>query len=251
MRIVIISDIHANLVALEAVLKHADVEAADAVWCLGDIVGYGPEPNACVQVVQQITDGTSLAGNHDWAALGKIDVTDFNVDARRAALWTRSQLTAESRDFLTQLPTRMGPLHDDYTLAHGSPRYPVWEYILYPSVAAENFPYFDTRICFVGHTHTPVIFRYVDGDDAPQTLSPPVDTPLPLSRDDDDVRLIINPGSVGQPRDGNSDSSYAVLDLESNTLTYHRVSYDIAATQKQMREFGLPSRLITRLDYGW
>jgi len=250
MRIVIISDIHANLVALDAVLERDDVEDADEVWCLGDIVGYGPEPNACVQRVRQLAEETSLAGNHDWAALGKIDVTDFNADARRAALWTRTKLTEESHSFLDHLPTRMGPLYEDYTLAHGSPRYPVWEYVLYPSVAGENFPYFDTRVCLVGHTHSPVIFRHVAGSDVPQALIPPTDTPILLGNDED-VRLIINPGSVGQPRDGDPRASYAVLDLASGTLTYHRVPYDIAATQERMREFGLPARLISRLDYGW
>jgi len=250
MRIVIISDIHANLAALEAVLEHADVDHADAVWCLGDIVGYGPEPNACVQRIQRYTDSTSLAGNHDWAALGKIDATDFNTDARSSTLWTRDQLVEESRAFLDGLATRRGPLLEHFTLSHGSPRHPLWEYVLYPSIAAENFPYFDTRVCLVGHTHVPIIFRHVAGSSKVQALSPPVDTTFSLG-DDEDVRVIINPGSVGQPRDGDPRASYAVLDPEALALTFHRVSYDIGATQERMREFGLPARLITRLDYGW
>lgn len=250
MRIVIISDIHANLAALQAVLDHADVDSADAVWCLGDIVGYGPDPNACAELVGQHTDGNSLAGNHDYAALGKIDATDFNADARRATLWTRDQLSEASRSLLDGLTTRRGPFMDDYTLAHGSPRHPLWEYVLYPSVAAENFSYFDTRVCLVGHTHVPMIFRSIAGSTEIQALSPPVDAPIALGNDQD-VRVIINPGSVGQPRDGDPRASYAVLEPETGDLTFHRVSYDIDATQDRMREFGLPARLITRLDYGW
>lgn len=244
MRILIISDIHANLVALDTVLKDAD--QFDRIWCLGDIVGYGPEPNACVERLQQF-DLTCIAGNHDWAVLDKLDLEEFNPDARRAAMWTRDELTANNLAWLSVLPERIPTQAEKFTLVHGSPRYPIWEYVMTPAVARINFDFFDTLICLMGHTHVPVLFRYIL-DEHQATAEPlPEGTPMLLGHE----RMMINPGSVGQPRDGDPRAAYAILDLEAMTLTHHRIEYDIAATQTKMQTANLPLRLITRLSYGW
>lgn len=250
MRYLIISDIHANLAALEAVLAHADLATIDEIWCLGDVVGYGPDPNQCVARVRELAPDRCLVGNHDYAALNRIDISDFNPEARRAVLWTREQLTPESVAFLEKLPGRMNNIAEHFTLAHGSPRHPIWEYILSPSVAAENFNYFETQFCLVGHTHQPVIFRQDEQSDDVQVLQPALNVPLPILQAER-VRFIINPGSVGQPRDGDPRASYVVYDDETGALTYYRVAYDVAETQARMAKAGLPERLIARLDYGW
>ena len=162
MRILILSDIHANLVALESVLSAA-AGKYDTLWCLGDIVGYGPRPNECIELIRDKASA-SVIGNHDWAALDRpgINVDDFNPHARFAVLWTREQLTTANRDYLYSLPDRpIRPLADESVLmTHASPREPVWEYILAPSTALENFMEFDEEICLVGHTHKPAIFAW-------------------------------------------------------------------------------------------
>ncbi len=241
MRYLIISDIHANLAAFEAVL--ADAGPFDMAWCLGDVVGYGPDPNECVEKLLELPH-ICVAGNHDWAAIGKLDISDFNPDAARACLWTGEQLTSQNRDYLLNLPQRI--VRDDFTIVHGSPRHPIWEYILYPALAGVNFAHFDTRFCLVGHTHVPVIFCHRP-QGACEAFAPAYGHPIPLGED----RLIINPGSVGQPRDGDPRASYAILDPEKLTIEYRRVAYPVEVTQKRMREKGLPPRLIARLAFGW
>ncbi len=241
MRILIISDIHANLVALETVL--ADAQDFDEIWCLGDIVGYGPNPNECIDRIQEFTY-ISLAGNHDWAALNKLDLRSFNTDARDANLWTQKALLPASRDLLNQLPTHQEK--DLFYLAHASPREPVWEYILDANVAYANFSYFSTPFCLVGHTHVPIIFELDEQRRRCQTLIPPLEEPVTLGPH----RMIINPGSVGQPRDGDPRASYALLDLERRVWEFHRVTYPIEITQERMRARGLPRRLIDRLEMG-
>ncbi len=244
MRYLIISDIHSNLKAFEAVL--ADAGPFDKVWCLGDIVGYGPDPNGCVERLRNLPH-ICVAGNHDWAVLGKLDLEDFNREARKACLWTRKQLSPTNLEYLDSLPETI--VEEGFTLVHGSPRHPIWEYILYPSVAEANFEHFDTRFCFVGHTHVPVIYRH--NPENPNLMCEAF-RPLPNARlalGDD--RLIINPGSVGQPRDGDPRASYAILDSDQLTLEYRRVPYPIEVTQARMVEKGLPSRLIMRLALGW
>jgi predicted phosphodiesterase len=284
MRCAIISDIHGNLDALEAVL--ADAGPVDAIWCLGDLVGYGPEPNACVEALRQ-AGALCVAGNHDWAAIGKMDTADFNPEASEAALWTGAQLTPQHRDYLQNLPTQLsaGP-SGEFTLVHGSPRDPVWEYLTHLSAARLNFPFFQTPYCLVGHTHVPLVFQQPWPDDRAEeyeTLVPEPGQPLTLGP----RRLIVNPGSVGQPRDGNPDASYMLYEpappsspdtvagegagggessrLAGNgegggessrlagrgTLTLRRVTYPIASVQQKMRQAGLPPRLIMRLTYGW
>jgi diadenosine tetraphosphatase ApaH/serine/threonine PP2A family protein phosphatase len=244
MRYLIISDIHSNLEAFQAVLD--DAGSVDRVWCLGDVVGYGPDPNACVELLQSLPH-ICISGNHDWATLGKLDLRDFNPDAREANLWNRKQLTPESLAYLEALPQVL--VEGDFTLAHGSPRHPIWEYIIYASAARKNFECFETPFCLVGHTHTPVIFSLIEEGDEKivKPIPPPLNNPMKLGPE----RLIINPGSVGQPRDGNPAASYAILDTDELTVEHHRVMYPIEETQAKMMEHKLPMRLVLRLGYGW
>jgi predicted phosphodiesterase len=242
MRYLVISDIHANLTALEAVL--ADAGEFDTIWCLGDVVGYGPDPNECVELLRQ-HDLVCLAGNHDWAALDKLDLATFNSDARAAAAWTQRMLSEEARAYLDSLPSRLEVRQ--FTLAHGSPRQPVWEYILDPLIASINFMHFTTQYCLIGHTHTAVTYVQGIGSSGCQVRFPRYDRALPL----DAERLIINPGSVGQPRDADPRAAYAILDAEAMTWEQRRVEYAIEETQNRMRQHGLPHRLVARLQYGW
>jgi diadenosine tetraphosphatase ApaH/serine/threonine PP2A family protein phosphatase len=244
MRCLILSDIHSNLEAFETVLD--DAGPTDQVWCLGDVVGYGPDPNACVELLRSLPH-LCIAGNHDWATLGKLDLRDFNPDAREANLWNRQQLTPDNLAYLEDLPQTL--IQGKFTLFHGSPRHPIWEYIIYASTAQINFAHFGTPFCFVGHTHTPVIFRLSLDEDAAtcEPLLPSLNGSLLLGPE----RLIINPGSVGQPRDGDPRASYAILDDETLTIEYHRVAYPIEKTQAKMMEHNLPLRLVLRLGYGW
>jgi predicted phosphodiesterase len=245
MHYLVISDIHANLAALEAVLKDAEGRY-EFVWCLGDLVGYGPDPNACIERLRKLPL-ICIAGNHDWAVLGKLDLDDFNTDARRSCLWTRRELSEENRDYLASLPVSW--VEGEFTLVHGSPRHPTWEYILYPAIAVPNFSHFSTQYCLVGHTHNPVIFHlFPEGSEySCEALLPSLNGPVSLGED----RLIINPGSVGQPRDGDARASYTILDTEELTVEFRRVFYPVSETQEHMRAADLPARLIFRLAYGW
>jgi len=241
----VLSDIHSNSEALKAVLD--DASPVDQVWCLGDVVGYGPDPNGCVELLRAMPH-LCIAGNHDWATLGRLDLRDFNPDAREANLWNRQQLTPDNLAYLEARPEKL--VEGRFTLIHGSPRHPIWEYLIYASTAHVNFQHFDTQICFAGHTHTPMIFRlHQEDDDAEvcEAITPSVTGPIPLGSD----RLIINPGSVGQPRDGDPRASYALLDTDAFTLEYRRVAYPVEKTQAQMMEHDLPLRLVLRLGYGW
>ena len=245
MRYLILSDIHSNLVALEAVL--ADAPSGLPVWCLGDLVGYGPNPNECINLLREL-DPQSIVGNHDWAVMDKADIDDFNPEAKEAVLWTRAQLTPDNMDYLQNLPISLVQ-DQEYTLVHGSPRKPIWEYILHPSTASLNFAYFHTSYCLVGHTHVPVIFRFLEQESKPTCEAERLWETGTHSLGEG--RLIINPGSIGQPRDGDSRASYAILDTKAGTLNLRRVPYNIAKTQQRMEKAKLPARLIVRLSYGW
>jgi diadenosine tetraphosphatase ApaH/serine/threonine PP2A family protein phosphatase len=242
MRYAILADIHSNLAAFEAVLNDAEGRGGfDKIWCLGDVVGYGPDPNECIKRLRQF-EPVCVAGNHDWAAIGKIDTTEFNPVAAVAASWTAQQLTDEDKDYLLNLPVTFR--EDGFTLAHGSPREPIWEYLLSTEEAQENFAYFETAYCLVGHSHVPLIFELADGKAAYREFT--TATNLKLK----EKRMIINPGGVGQPRDGDPRASYVIYDAEAQTICYYRVEYDIPATQKKMAELGLPTPLILRLSLG-
>lgn len=242
MRVLIISDIHANLAAFEAVLADAKGEW-DTIWFLGDLVGYGPDPNECVALLRE-HDHTSLSGNHDWAVLGKLDTDNFNREAQIAIRWTRQAISRETHDYLAKLPPHLEK--PQFSLVHASPRHPVWEYILDAYTAAINFDYFETPYCLVGHTHVPVIYSELESNSV-QIAPPEYDVPLQL----DNTRLIINPGSVGQPRDSDPRAAYAFLDTEKLTFEHKRVEYPVEVTQERMRQYGIPTRLIRRLEYGW
>jgi len=242
MRYVIISDIHASLTALEAVL--ADAGQVTAVWCLGDLVGYGPDPNECIERLADMPDFKCVLGNHDAAVLKQIEVDTFNPEARSIILWTQQQLKPSSLTFLQNLPERI--VMNDITLVHGSPRQPVWEYLLDTRTATHNFHYFETPYCFVGHTHLPVLYYLPDEGMSARLIVPEDSTQLALA-----PRAILNPGSVGQPRDRDPRAAYAILDLEQYTWECHRVPYDIPAVQERMRKADLPERHILRLAAGW
>ena len=242
MRYAIIADIHANLEAFTAVL--ADMErrgGVEEIWCLGDIVGYGPDPHQCLQLLRQYQH-VCVAGNHDWAAIGKIDTSSFNPDAAAACRWTSQQLKSGDVKYLEKLPPTIEK--DGFTLVHGSPREPIWEYITSTSLARENLTFFQSPYCLVGHSHVPAIFKDEGDYCTSSRLSPSVGIALGSSR------LIINPGGVGQPRDGNPQASYAIYDSESKVIRLYRLPYDIKTTQDKMMQYGLPIRLVARLEYG-
>ncbi len=242
MRILVVSDIHANLTALDAVLNHAG--QVDSVWCLGDLVGYGPDPNQCIERIQQLPGLVCLIGNHDAAVMGRIEISSFNSEARAAVLWTRSVINQQNLDFLFRLsPNKMV---DSIYLAHGSPRDPIWEYILDIRTAVANFNHFKTPFCFVGHSHFPLRFQMENQQEQAELFIPQVDTATPMI-----PRAIFNPGSVGQPRDRDARAAYAVYESDHQTWTLHRVDYDIPSVQIRMREANLPAKHIQRLGAGW
>jgi diadenosine tetraphosphatase ApaH/serine/threonine PP2A family protein phosphatase len=372
MRYAIFTDIHANLEALEAVLAEIDElaseEPIDQIWFLGDLVGYGPNPNECIDKLRERTD-VIIAGNHDWAAVGKLDLEDFSAAARVSAEWTAEQLTEEHREFLRNLPERLEI--DDCTLVHGSPYGPLWEYLTSEVLAERSFQYFNSRFCVVGHTHVPVIFQQPDSvaNEPTRQLDNPnesteentrveeetgemaavlltsqkasadeeavegaqrgypkteeLDEALSaITTDDDDdeggpaggdekefvayeiadkttseneilnaedrlndeieellellglsqsmvkvtndmigppeglwetpegYRAIINPGGVGQPRDGDPRAAFMIYDSESGTFDFHRIDYSFEKTQEKIITAGLPQYLAVRLAYG-
>ncbi len=242
MRSLLVSDIHSNLEALEAVLADAGRRGGfDSIWCLGDMVGYGPDPSACISRLREF-ELAAVAGNHDYAASGLIDASDFNGAAFTAIRWTAERLTSEDKQFLSGLPTIH--VEQPFTLVHGSLRAPIVEYLLHPTQAAATFDLLTTEFCAVGHSHYPFICH--ENGRLPLFLPLPEDGSAPLGAG----RCIVNPGSVGQPRDRNPRASYAIFDSGAGTVEHYRVEYDIPATQGKMRRAGLPEYLIDRLDHG-
>ena len=239
MRIAVLSDIHGNLPALEAVL--ASLRPYDAIWHLGDIVGYGPQPNEVVALLAS-EKAFGVRGNHDSAAVGELDTDAFNDDARTAIEWTTGELTDTTRDWLTALERREEA--EGFTLVHGSPRDPTWEYVYAVSIARANMNRFTTTYCLVGHTHVPLVYRQAGNKTEPWL--PHDGSQLVL----DERRALINPGSVGQPRDGDRRASGMLLDTEQMKATWHRVEYPIGAVQQLMEKAGLPKRLVARLSHG-
>jgi predicted phosphodiesterase len=239
MRLAVVSDIHSNLAALDAVLD--DLPEVEQIWALGDIVGYGPQPNEVIARLRE-RDVRAVLGNHDGAAIGTVDTSWFNVDAATAVHWTATVIDEPSRAWLASLPMRR--TEGELTAVHGSPRDPIWEYVASPGVARANLAEFGTRWCLCGHTHLPVIYHA--NRDRMAVVEAIPGRPITLNAS----RAILNPGSVGQPRDGNPDASYLVFDTESRRAEYRRVAYDIARTQGLMREVDLPGRLVDRLAWG-
>lgn len=243
MQILVISDIHANFIALEAVLK--DAGSFEKVWCLGDVVGYGPEPNECINRLRDL-DLTCLAGNHDLAVTGKTALWDFTQDAQDVIFWTRHWLTPSNREWLETLPATTLDVGYGITLVHASPRDPVWEYITDTAVAKINLDLITTPICLNGHTHIPIIYTKPWDDWRLTEEWPRINSPLQLNLN----RQFINPGSVGQPRDEDPRAAYAIVDTDAMTFTQHRVIYDVSAVQKQMKQARFSNRLIRRLRFG-
>jgi predicted phosphodiesterase len=241
MRVAVISDIHANLHALEAVLAALDAERPDAVWCLGDLVGYGPRPNRCCLSLAARAD-LSLCGNHDLGVLGAIGIDEFSDEAAEAALWTREVLSADARAYLEGLAPA-GAAHG-VQLFHGSPRDPVWDYVLSGDAALDALELTETPIVLVGHSHVPIQIVLAD-----ETLTgglAPAGTEVDLS----EGRWLLNPGSVGQPRDGDPRAAYLLLDLREGRASFRRVEYAVEQTQAEIRERGLPDALAERLARG-
>jgi predicted phosphodiesterase len=248
MPIAVISDIHGNYEALKQVLQVIDDIGVDAIWCLGDVVGYGPEPQACVDTIRQRATLT-LAGNHDLAVVGELDLATFNPVARSAILWHRAHLDEAALSWLRSLPGRVDL--PQVTLAHGSPRAPVWEYVTDPRTAAENYDAFDTPICLIGHSHQAMAWRLLrreDGSIDAQALTLEPDAPLHL---EEGGKWLVNPGSVGQPRDGDPRASFALFDPEARLWTWRRVSYDIDRVAEAILRAGLPEVLGRSLYLGW
>src|SRR5215210_6505666 len=223
MRIAVLSDIHANLAALDAVL--GALGSVDAVWHLGDVVGYGPEPDGVVERLASV-HAVGVRGNHDAAACGGREIEWFNPDARAAMEWTRDAIGTTTREWLERLPERH--VDGEFTLVHGSPRDPTWEYITSVPVARANLAVLGTRYGLHGHTHVPIVYREDDG--SVEALSPADGSSVALG----DRPSLINPGSVGQPRDGDPSASYLVLDTAAGSCSWHRVAYDVAAVQAAM-----------------
>ena len=240
MRIAVVSDVHANLHALDAVLAHAG--AVDAIWHLGDIVGYGPDPDGVVARLEE-RGAVGVRGNHDLAACGGKEIDWFNTDAKKAMEWTRKQIGAQTLVWLGAQPERREEA--EFTLAHCSPLDPTWEYVTTTGAARANLEAISTRHGLNGHTHVPVAFT-LEGESA-GVIHAEEQSDASL----DGERLLINPGSVGQPRDGDPRSSYLILDLAARRVTWHRVSYDIDAVRARMQAAGLPGRLIERLRHGY
>jgi diadenosine tetraphosphatase ApaH/serine/threonine PP2A family protein phosphatase len=239
-RVAVISDVHANRHALGAVLDAIAASGAEELWCLGDLVGYGPQPNECCREVAARAE-LCLAGNHDLVVLGTLSIDDFAGDAGAAALWTQGILDDDARDFLSGLPSSAG--RDGVELFHGSARDPVWEYVLTDEAVRGTLQTTEAPLVLVGHSHVPLAATLA-GDELDGGLAA-AGTVVDLSAG----RALLNPGSVGQPRDGDPRAAYLLLEL-GHRATYHRVEYPIERTQAEMRDRGLPEALAARLAAG-
>jgi predicted phosphodiesterase len=238
-RIAVISDIHGNLHALEAVLESIASDAPETVWCLGDLVGYGPRPNRCCALVAERAE-LCLIGNHDLGVLSRLDLGEFAPDAATSARWTAEVLSDESRAYLESLQPQL--VREDVELYHASPRDPIWEYVLSPDVAVASLAATSAPLVLVGHSHVPLRYGWEQ-----QTLALCEDgTQVDLAGE----RWLLNPGSVGQPRDGDQRAAYLLLDFDLKRAEFKRVRYPIEKTQAEIRERGLPEALAERLAHG-
>jgi predicted phosphodiesterase len=241
-RIAVITDIHGNWHALAAVLDEITAEEPDEVWCLGDLVGYGPQPNRCVSETKEHAD-LCLVGNHDLGVLGRIDIGDFTPDAATVVRWTADNLEADARSYLGELEAKGE--RDDVQVFHGSPRDPVWEYILSEEAARAALEQTTAPLVLVGHSHIPIALRLTNGNQLAGGLAKG-GTGLELS----EGRWLLNPGSVGQPRDGDPRAAYLWLDLGAHEAEFRRVAYNVQRTQKEILQNGLPESLAARLANG-
>ncbi len=235
--IALISDIHSNLEALETTLTYLRARQVKEIYCLGDIVGYGPNPNECINLIRQNCK-IALMGNHDYAAIGSENINYFNEYARKATFWTIDQLPEENLIYLKQLPFTFQTA--DYFLVHSAPANPLaWHYVLSKDDAVYELDSFTQPVCFIGHSHVPAIYS---------TKTAFRENSFYLQQDQ---RYIINVGSLGQPRDGNPDLSICLYDTESKHVEYVRLKYDVEKTYKKIIEAGLPFFLADRLLKGY
>jgi predicted phosphodiesterase len=241
MRVAVVSDIHGNANALEAVLAELEGEEPDELWCLGDLVGYGARPNECCAAIEASAT-LCLAGNHDLAVRGTIDLAEFSGDAGAAARWTRGVLSPEAHAYLDTLEPKA--TRASVALFHGSARDPVWEYVLSDEAALATLALTTEAVVLVGHSHAAL--HVALRDDAADGGLSPAGTELDLA----DRRTLLNPGSVGQPRDGDPRAAYVLLDLAARTASFRRVEYDVERSQAEIRDAGLPETLAARLGSG-
>jgi diadenosine tetraphosphatase ApaH/serine/threonine PP2A family protein phosphatase len=241
MPVAVISDIHGNLHALEAVLDAIADADVDAIWCLGDLVGYGPRPNRCCTIVRDRAD-LCLSGNHDLGVLGRLDLREFSYDAAAAAYWTRDVLEPEARGFLEGLEP--SATADGVELYHASPRDPIWEYVLTAEAAAAALAVTSEPVVLVGHSHV-ALALLLHGSNLAGGLAP-AGTEIELG----EGRWLLNPGSVGQPRDGDPRAAWLLLDREAGRASFRRVRYPVERTQREIRERRLPDALADRLAEG-
>ncbi len=243
MKVLLIADIHSNLDALDVIEE--EFKKADQVWCLGDLVGYGPEPN---EVIEKIFSSSKyiIAGNHDYGSINKIDISYFNSSARLACIWTKNELTEKNIGLLENLP-QFKKIENNFLLVHGSPSDPIWEYILNIHLASSAFSSFNEKVAFVGHTHIPAIFTL---DSNKRVIKEDISKENEFSLDIENKRYIINPGSIGQPRDGDPRLSYILFDIDKAKLYFQRQEYNIQKTQLKMNQKGLPLDLALRLSQG-
>jgi predicted phosphodiesterase len=242
MQVAICTDIHGNRHAFEAVIAAAQAAGAEEIWCLGDLVGYGAEPDACVRLASEHCS-LVLAGNHDHADVEVLSLDDFSRAAALAAMWTRDTISTQTRDFLHSLQ----PQGEGYGfgLFHASPRDPIWEYVLSGLTAELCFDATDYRVSFIGHSHVALSFHRPEGEPASGTTRR-AGTELDLTEGE----WLLNPGSSGQPRDGDPRAAWLLLDTERQTAIYQRSEYDIAGAQAAIRAARLPESLAERLQYG-
>jgi diadenosine tetraphosphatase ApaH/serine/threonine PP2A family protein phosphatase len=246
----VFSDVHSNLEALTVVLDFFEEIGAEGYLCCGDLVGYGGNPNECLDRIRALKNLSIIGGNHDLATIGRLDLEWFNQYARAAVIWTRQVLTPENKAFLESLTARLET--KEFTLAHGTPRNPPEEYLLSPAQFRENVPFVRVWPLFVGHSHMPLLFRYT-GEDRQKVDANFLDEreqSLPREPGGGFGPVALNPGSVGQPRDQDRRASCALYDSTKGTFTVFRFPYDVPGAQGKIRAAGLPEYLALRLDYG-
>ena len=244
MLVAAISDIHANLPAFEAVLADIDSAGVEEIWFLGDVVGYGAQPSECLRLMDERCS-ISLLGNHDLAALGEIDISTFSPGAARSALWTRENLPGEDLALLREIGQASGS-REGFGLYHASPRDPVWEYVVDSEQAAENLDFQPERTALIGHSHIALYFNRTAESSGTSSVLGSDGSSIDLSEGE----WLVNPGSVGQPRDGDPRAAWLELDTTELKATFHRVDYPIDVAADSIREAGLPDHLADRLYQG-